>query len=126
MKRFEEKLGEQNAKIIQLQSKIPIQNNALQQLEIKCDNNDQYSRGSCICVHGIQYNENDDINVINKVDRCCDEIGVKFDTNEIDRVHFNGEPVFDADSKQNVRSIIGKFKSKESQKAFYKSAHDIL
>ena len=118
MKRFEEKLGEQNAKIIQLQSKIPIQNNALQQLEIKCDNNDQYSRGSCICVHGIQYNENDDINIINKV--------VKFGTNEIDRVHFNGEPVFDADSKQNVRSIIGKFKSKESQKAFYKSAHDIL
>ena len=126
MKRFEEKLDEQNAKIIQLQSKIPIQNNALQQLEIKYDNNDQYSRGSCICVHGIQYNENDDINIINKVDRCCDEIGVKFDTNEIDRVHFNGEHVFDADSKEKVRSIIGKFKSKESQKAFYKSAQDIL
>ena len=40
-------------------------------------------RGSCIRIHGVQYNENDDINVMNKVERCCDEIGVKFDTNEM-------------------------------------------
>ena len=40
MKRFEEKLDEQNVKIIELQSKIAIQDNALQRLEIKCDNNE--------------------------------------------------------------------------------------
>ena len=40
------------------------------------------------------------ISVINKVGRCCDEIGVKFDMNEIDRVHYIGNPVFDAGSKQ--------------------------
>ena len=34
VKRFEEKLDEQNAKIIELQSKIAIQDNALQRLEI--------------------------------------------------------------------------------------------
>ena len=39
MKRFEEKLDEQNAKIIEIQSKISMQDNALQRLEIKCDNN---------------------------------------------------------------------------------------
>ena len=42
-KRFEEKLDEQNPNIIQLQSKFPIRDNALQKLEIICDNNEQYS-----------------------------------------------------------------------------------
>ena len=61
------------------------------------------------------------INVISKVERFCDEIGVKFDSNEIDRVHYIGNPVFDTDSKQKVRSIIVKFKSWESRTAFYKA-----
>ena len=117
MKRFEEKLDEQNAKIIELQFEIAIQNNALQKLEIKCDGNEQHSRRSCIRIHGVEFNEND-INVINKVERCCDEISVKFDSNEIDRVHYIGKPVFDTDSKQKVRSIIVKFKSWESRAAF--------
>ena len=99
VKRFEEKLDEQNAKM--LQSKIAIQDNALQRLEIKCDDNEQYSRRSCIRIHGVQYNEND-ISVINKVEQCCDEIGVKFDMNEIDRIHYIGKPVFGTDSKQEV------------------------
>ena len=85
VKRSEEKLDEQNAKIMELQSKIAIQDNALQSLEIKCDDNEQYSRRSCIRIHGVQCNENDDISVINKVEQCCDEIGVKFDLNDIDR-----------------------------------------
>ena len=82
MKRFEEKLDEQNAKIIELQSKIAIQDNALQKLEIKCDDNENYGRRSSIRIHGVEYNENDDINVINKVESCCDEIGFKFYWNE--------------------------------------------
>ena len=41
MKRLEEKLDEQNAKIIELQSTIAIQDNTLQRLEIKCDDNKQ-------------------------------------------------------------------------------------
>ena len=41
VKRFEEKLDEQNPKIIELQSKIGIQNNALQRFEIKWDDNEQ-------------------------------------------------------------------------------------
>ena len=67
MKRFDEKLDEQNAKITELQSKISIQDNALQRLEIKCDDNEQYSRRSCIRIHSVQYNENDDISVTNRV-----------------------------------------------------------
>ena len=116
-----EKMDEQNAKIIELQSKIAIQDNALQRLEIKCDNNEQYSCSLCIPIHGVQWNENDDISVINKVKQCCDETAVKFDMNEIDRVHYISKPVFDSDSKQRVWSIIVKFKSWESQTAFYKA-----
>ena len=116
VKRFEEKLDEQNAKIIELQSKI-----AFLRLEIKCCNNEQYSRHSCIRIDGVQYNENDDISVINKVQQCCDEISVKLDMNEIDRVHYIGKTVFDTASKQKVRSIIVKFKSWESLTAFYKA-----
>ena len=117
MKRFEEKLDEQKAKITELQFEIAIQDNALQKLEIKCDDNEQYSLRSCIRIHGVEYNEND-INVIKKFERCCDEISVKFDSNEIDSVHYIGKPVFDTDSKQKVRSIIVKFRSWESQTAF--------
>ena len=40
MKRFKEKLDEQNAKIIEFQSKIATQDNALQNPEIKCDDNE--------------------------------------------------------------------------------------
>ena len=70
-------------------------------------------------IHGVQYNENDDISVRNKVEQCCDETGVKFDMNEIDRVHYIGKPVFDTDAKQKVMKIIVKFKSWESQTASY-------
>ena len=93
-----------------IKSKIPIQDNALQKFETKCDDNEQYSRHSCIRIHGLQHNENDDINIINKFKRCCDKIGVKFDTNNIGRVHYIGKPVFDTDSKLKVRSVIVKFK----------------
>ena len=64
--------------------------------------------------------KNDGTNFINKVERCCDQIGIKFDSNEIDRVHYIGKPVFDTHSKQKVRSIIVKFKSWESRTDFYK------
>ena len=103
MKRFKEKLDDQSVKIIELQSKIAIQDNALQKLEIKYDDNEQYRRRSWMLIHAVEYNENDDINIKNKVERRCDEIGVKFDSIEI------------------VRSIIVKFKSWESRKAFYKA-----
>ena len=42
MNRFEEKLDEQNEKIIEVQSKTVTQNNALQKLVIKCNDNEQY------------------------------------------------------------------------------------
>ena len=125
VKIFEEKLDEQNAKIIEPRSKIAIQDNALRRLEIKCDDNEQYSRRSCIRIHGVQCNEKDDISVITKFELCCNEIGVKFDM-EIDRVHYIGKPVFGTYSKQKVRSIIVKLKSWNREQPFIRPVQEIL
>lgn len=54
VKRSEEKLAEQNRKIIELQ--FETQDNALQKLQIKWDGNGQYSPCLCIRIHGVQYN----------------------------------------------------------------------
>ena len=66
-KLLEEKLDERSAKVIDLQSNIAIQDNALQKLEIKCDDTEQYNCRSFICIHGVEYIENDDINIIRKL-----------------------------------------------------------
>ena len=42
--KFEEKFDEQNRKIDELEGKIPIQANTIDQFIIKCDDNEQYSR----------------------------------------------------------------------------------
>ena len=50
VKRFEEKLHERNANIIELKSKIVIHANEFQKLKIKCDSNEQYVV-VCACVY---------------------------------------------------------------------------
>ena len=40
MKKFEEELNQQHAKIIELQSITEVQDIALKKLEVKCDNNE--------------------------------------------------------------------------------------
>ena len=41
-------------KIDELEGKISIQPNTIEQLIIKCDDNKQYSRCSCLRIHGIK------------------------------------------------------------------------
>ena len=48
------------------------------------------------------------------------KIGVKFDMNVINRVHYIGKPIFGTGSKRKVRSIIVKFTSWQSRTAFDK------
>lgn len=47
---------------------------------------------------------------MNNDERCCEETDIKFDLDEIEKVHYIGNFVFDTDSKQKVRSIIEKVK----------------
>ena len=60
MKKFDEKISEQNAKIEKLESIITIHENTIDQLLVKYDDNEQYSRRSCLRIHGVEVKENED------------------------------------------------------------------
>ena len=51
---------------------------------IKCQDNERYSRRSCICIHGI---ESDNENVVEKVKRYYNALDLPFCEVGIDRVH---------------------------------------
>ena len=54
MKKFDEKISEQNAKIEKLESIITIHENTIDQLSIKRDDKEQYSRRSSLRIHGVE------------------------------------------------------------------------
>ena len=56
--KLEEKFDNQNQKINELEGKIAIQSNTIEQLIIECYDNEQYSRRSCLRIHRIEYSDN--------------------------------------------------------------------
>ena len=48
IERFEEKFTAQNQKIVDLEEKIALQEKKIENLSIKCDDNEQYSRRYCL------------------------------------------------------------------------------
>ena len=61
---FESKISEQNDKIYELESRVAIQEETINNLLTKCDNNEQHSRRSCLRIHGIESNskeKNEDV-----------------------------------------------------------------
>ena len=50
---FEERFIEQNRKIDELEERVSFQENTINQLLIKCDDNEQYSRHDCLRIDGI-------------------------------------------------------------------------
>ena len=53
MKKTEDKFKEQNDRIAELESKLAMKQNIIYHLEIKCDDNEQYSWRSCLRIHGL-------------------------------------------------------------------------
>ena len=121
MKKIEDKFNEQNTRIEELESKLAIKQNIIDNLEIKCDDNEQYSRRSCLRVHGLDFSSDEDESVMKKVEKCCSDMGIEFNQNEIDRVRYIGKPYMDKTKNKKVRSLIIKFKSWKSRITFYKS-----
>ena len=121
MKKIEDKFNEQNTRIEELESKLAIKQNIIDNLEIKWDDNEQYSRRSCLRVHGLDFSSDEDERVMKKVEKCCRDMGIEFNQNEIDRVHYIGKPYMDKTKNKKVRSLIIKFKSWKSRITFYKS-----
>ena len=121
MKKIEDKVNEQNTRIEELESKLAIKQNIIDTLEIKCDDNEQYSRRSCLRVHGLDFSSDENEGVMKKMKKCCSDMGIGFNQNDIDRVHYIGKPYMDKTKNKKVRSLIIKFKSWKSRTTFYKS-----
>ena len=76
IERFEEKFTAQNQKIVDLEEKIAHQEKKIENLSIKCDDNEQYSRQYCLRMHGLKYDNNENQNdIVSKVSECFSEIG---------------------------------------------------
>ena len=121
LKSFEDGLMKKNTRIEELESKLAIKQNIIDNLEIKCDDNEQYSRRSCLPVHGLDFSSDEDEGVMKKVEKCCSDMGIEFNQNKIERVHYIGKPYMDKTKNKKVRSLVIKFKSWKSRITFYKS-----
>ena len=127
LSKLEERIANQDRRIEQLEAELLISktvstllSKTCEATEIKCDDNEQYSRRSCLRIHGIQIADDDDTeNVMDIVKTCYSDVGLDFDENEIDRAHRIGQVHTDAKSNVKTRSIIVKFKSWGSRTAFY-------
>ena len=75
MKKIEDKFKEQNDRIEELEFKLAIKQNIIDHLEIKCDDNEQCSRGSCLWIHGLDFSSDEDEDVLKKVEKCYSDIG---------------------------------------------------
>ena len=60
MEKCDEKISEQNTKIENLESIITIHENTIDQMLVKYDDNEQYSRRICLRIHGVEMKENED------------------------------------------------------------------
>ena len=92
IEKFEKLIKEKDEKIIELESQISIQQNAIDKLIVKSDDNEQYSRRSCLRIHGIPTSEdgvNEDITSI--VKKCYEDIDLPFNEENIDRAHRIGK-----------------------------------
>ena len=121
---LEKRISAQDEKIEELESDLLIKENTINLLrkrldvvEVTADDNEQYSRRSCLRIHGIEFNEDDRENMDDILEKCCNEIEIPFNKNDIDRVHRTGRPLT-TDGK-TVKSIIVKFNSWNSRKRFY-------
>ena len=127
MKKFDEKISEQNAKIEKLESIITIHENTIDQLLVKCDDNEQYSRRSWLRIHGVEVKENEDEDgVMNVLEDCYSSVNLSFDANDIDRAHRIGIPYTNKNSGKKVKSIIVKFRSWKAVNCFIKVDQGIM
>ena len=108
--KFEKRFMEQNSKIDELEERVSFQENTINQLLIKCNYNEQYSRRNCLRIHGIESKKMKKMgDVWQKVKECCESVQVPFTQEDIDRAHRIGMEYTDENSGKRVKSIIVKF-----------------
>ena len=121
MKNFDVKISKQNIKIEKVESIISIHKNTTDQLLVKCDGNGQYSRRSCLHIHGVEVKVKESKgDVMNTLEKCYSSLNFPFDPNYIDRAQpdwYTGDH-----SGGKVKYIIVKFRSWKARQFFYKSS----
>ena len=117
----EEKIQEQSSKIAELESNLSVRQNTIDKLlthiKNKTDENEQYSRRSCLRINGVEVVNNE--NISSTLKNCYENAGIEYNPNEIDRVHRIGNRYKDKHNNKLCQSIIVKFKSWESRCMFY-------
>ena len=94
----------------------------MEKLDVKTDDIEQYSRRSCIRIHGIELDENTSSESVDRIlSDCFQKINVPYDRNEIDRAHRIGKVVVDRVTGKSSRPIIVKFKSWKTCCEIYKA-----
>ena len=107
-------------RINELDGQIFLQKKMSDQLKVRCDNIEQYSRRTSIRIHEMEVPENEsNDNIMAVVNSCYEKKNVFFDQDNIDRVHRVGKRYTDENTGKNIQSIIVKFKSWKSSKGFY-------
>ena len=103
-----------------MKSKLAMKQTAIDNLEIKCDDNEQYTRRSSWRIHSLDFNGDKDNNVMEKLEKSYRDMGIEFNQNEMDHAHYISKSFIDKKDKRKVRSIITKFRW-ESRTAYYKA-----
>ena len=118
--KFEERFIQQNKKTYELEERVSFQENPINQLLIKCDGNEQYSRRNCLRIHKINSKNNEKTDdVWQKVKECYELVQVPFAQEDIDCAHRTGMGYMGKNSGKKVKPIIVKFKSWRARKQFY-------
>ena len=73
IEKLQGKWERQANRINRLEGQIVLKKNMSDQLEIKCDNNEQYSRHTSIRIHGIEVPENESHDNVTAVVKSCHE-----------------------------------------------------
>ena len=99
--KFKEKFDEQNRKIDELEGKIAIQANTVDQFIIKCD--EQYSRRSSLRIQGFECSDDERTdNVLQRVKVCYKEMNLPFQDENIDCVHRIGRTYTDKNTGRKI------------------------
>ena len=105
-----------------LEDKIVLKEKTIENLSIKCDGREQYSRQYCLRMHGWKYEKNESQNdLVSKISKCFSEIGLPYEEAEVDRVHRIGKPYNNKNSGLTMKLIIIKVKSWRYRQDVYRN-----
>ena len=113
------KIEDQHSMINKLESKVAIQDNIIERVLVKSDDNEQHLRRNCLRIHGIA-EDKDHYQVVNKIEECYKLVDLPFNKElYIDRAHRVGKSCLDRSNGKSVKSIIIKYKGWNDRRKFY-------